>query len=115
MSTTTDQRDERVGPTRLAGFCALALAVWFGGLLLGAVAFEPTTAVMVYTPGGRAVIASAKNSDVDLLEASGSVFTVAGRSAGFVRRLYASGAWFVLPATGGGCRKISSIRALQAT
>jgi hypothetical protein len=89
--------------------------VWFGGLLIGAVVFEPTAAVMVYAPGGRAVIASARSADVDLLEASGSVFTVAGRNAGFVRRLYASGAWFVLPATGGGCRKIPPIRALQAT
>ena len=115
MSTTTEQRDALVGPGRLAGFCGLALAVWFGGLLLGAVAFEPTTAVMVFAPGGRAVIASAGNADVDLLEASGSVFTVAGRSAGFVRRLYASGAWFVLPATGGGCRKIFPVRASQVS
>jgi hypothetical protein len=84
----------------------LALGVWFGGLLIGAVAFEPTTAVMVLAPGGRAVIASAKDADVDLLEASGALFTVAGRNAGFVRRLYASGAWFVLPVTSGGCRRV---------
>lgn len=115
MSTITDRRDACVRPARLAGFGALALAVWFGGLLIGAVVFEPTTAVVVYAPGGRAVIASASNADVDLLEASGSVFTVAGRSAGFVRRLYASGAWFVLPAMSGGCRMAFPIRTPQTS
>jgi hypothetical protein len=99
----------------VATYCVLALGLWFGGLLLGAVAFEPTTAVMVYAPGGRGVIASARNADVDLLEASGSLFTVAGRNAGFVRRLYASGAWFVLPATGGGCRMVFPVRAPQTS
>jgi hypothetical protein len=113
MSTTTDRQDERLGPRRVAGYCALALGVWFGALLIGALAFEPTKAVMVFAPGGGAVIASARSADVDLLEASGSLFTVAGRSAGFVRRLYASGAWFVLPAMSGGCRTLSPFRAPQ--
>lgn len=111
MPMTTEARGERLNLWRLVGCCALALGVWFGGLLVVAAAFEPTTAVMVLAPGGRAVIASAQKGDVDLLEASGSLFTVAGRNAGFVRSLYASGAWFVLPVTGGGCRVMQPIRA----
>ena len=111
MSMTTDGREERLGLRRLAGYCALVLGLWFGGLVVGTLTFEPTMSVMVLAPGGRAVIASATASDVDLLDASGSFFTVAGRNAGFVRRLYGAGAWLVLPATGGGCRMMVPIRA----
>jgi hypothetical protein len=82
----------------------LALAVWFGSLIAGAWTFEPTSAVMVIAPTGRAALVSAGNADVELLDASGAVVTVAGRSAGFVRQLYAAGAWFVLPVGTGGCR-----------
>jgi len=111
MPTTTEVQRERPKPGRLAGYCALALAVWFGGLLVAAVAFEPTAAVLVVAPEGRAVFTSAHNGDVDFLDASGSLFTVSGRNAGFVRRLYANGAWLVLPMTEGGCRVMQQIRA----
>src|SRR5947208_502946 len=110
---TTDPGDRRLTPLRLAACCTLALGAWFTGLLIGTLAFEPTASVMVLTPDGRAVIASARASDVDLLEGSGSLFTVAGRNAGFVRRLYGAGAWLVLPTTAGGCRLIQPGRAPQ--
>ena len=113
MPTTTEAPGARLRPWQLAGSCALALGVWFGGLLVGALAFEPTAAVMVVAPGGRAVIASAESADVDLLEASGALFTVSGRHAGFVRRLYSAGAWLVLPSMSGGCRIRLPIRAPQ--
>lgn len=111
MPTTTEVQRERPRPRRLVSYCALALGLWFGGLLVAAVTFEPTAAVMVLAPKGRAVFASAQQGDVDFLDASGSLFTVAGRSTGFVRRLYANGAWLVLPMTEGGCRVMQQIRA----
>ena len=108
---TTEVQRDRLRPWRLTGCCVLALAVWFGGLLVAALAFEPTAAVMVIAPEGRAVFASARDGDVDFLDAAGSLFTVSGRNAGFVRRLYANGAWLVLPMTEGGCRAMQQIRA----
>ncbi|CAN0395671.1 unnamed protein product, partial [Phaeothamnion confervicola] len=83
---------------------ALALLAWFGSLTAAARLFEPTAAVLVIGPGRDAAIASAVAADVDLLDTSFSFLMVSGRSPGFVKRLYASGAWLVLPLGSGGCR-----------
>jgi hypothetical protein len=88
------------------GFHAMAaiavLALWFGGLALVALLAEPTATVIVIAPAATALHA-ALASDGDLLDA-GSGFTIM-RSArrGFVRDLYANGAWLVWPAIEGGC------------
>jgi hypothetical protein len=84
--------------------CALAIAIWFGGLAVAAPMFEPTAEVVVVASNRDAAIASMARADVALVHASDSVITVAGRSRGFVRELYAGGAWLVLPAGNGGCR-----------
>lgn len=89
-----------------AAYGALAIVVWFGGLAVAARAFEPTDTVIVIAGSESAALATA--ADVALLDATDTFVTVAGRSRGFVRELYAAGAWLVLPAGGGGCR--SSIR-----
>ena len=65
--------------------------------------FEPTRTVIVFAPGGVA-LASAEAANVDLLEGTARLITVSGRAKGFVRQLYESGAWIVLPVTAGGCR-----------
>jgi hypothetical protein len=98
----------------LAVYCALALAIWFGGLTIAARLFEPTTAVLVIGPGRDAVIASAVAANVDLLDTSLSSLVVSGRSRGFVKQLYASGAWLVLPVGSGGCRSSVIRRATLA-
>jgi hypothetical protein len=103
MRTTIELDRDKCSVWRVAGYCALALTTWFGSLIVGMWAFEPTRVVMVIAPGSRAALASIVQADVDLLDASGSIVTVAGRSAGFVRQLYAAGAWFVLPVGEGGC------------
>ena len=98
----------------LAVCCALALLTWFGGLTVAARLFEPTTAVLVIGPGRDATIASVVAADVDLLDTSLSFLMVSGRSRGFVKQLYASGAWLVLPLGSGGCRAPAPRRATLA-
>jgi hypothetical protein len=102
MSTTTDRATTRGWPLSLC--CALAIGVWFVGLAIAALAFEPTQEVVVVAANRDAAIASITRADVALVHASDAVITVAGRSRGFVRDLYAGGAWLVLPASNGGCR-----------
>lgn len=84
--------------------CVLAIGIWFGGLAAAVRIFEPTGGVIVIAGSRSAAIASVTAADVVLLDASGDLITVAGRSRGFVGELYAAGAWLVLPASGGGCR-----------
>ena len=86
----------------LAGATVLALAAWFA--FLGAVAFaiEPSAEVIVWAPRADMPLAQAH---VALIDAHGGGFMrLRGESPGFVRALYASGAWIVLPASRGGCR-----------
>jgi hypothetical protein len=103
MPTITEFPDRKLSKWSLAASCALALAVWFGGLMLVWAVFEPTRTVVVFAPGGVA-LASAEAVNVDLLDGTARFITVSGRAKGFVRQLYESGAWIVLPVTAGGCR-----------
>lgn len=104
--------DETFRPVwRVAKYCALAGGIWFGGLAAVAWAFEPTRSVIVLAPGKGATIALVAAADVALLEVADTFLTVAGRSPGFVKTLYAAGAWLVLPASGSGCRAPSNRRA----
>jgi hypothetical protein len=66
--------------------------------------FEPTRTVIVFAPGAHVALASAEAANVDLLDGTARFITVSGRSRGFVRQLYESGAWIVFPVTAGGCR-----------
>lgn len=95
--------------TRTRGFSIpvtgilLVLALWFGGMAAAAALFEPA-AVIVFAPEARAV-AMVAAADGALLS-SGTGFAT-GRSdrTGFVRRLYARGAWFVWPSLTRGCSR----------
>lgn len=101
---TTDGLPVRRRSFVIYGACAVL--VWFGGLAVVARAFEPTAAVIVIAGSRAAALASARASDVALLDASDAFVTVAGRSEGFVGDLYAAGAWLVLPVGSGGCRSL---------
>jgi len=94
----------------------VALGIWFGSLALAARLFEPTTTVIVIGPSARADVALAINADVDLRDASALFVTVGGRSKGFVKQLYAAGAWIVLPIGTGGCRRpiLRTLRVAQS-
>ena len=93
-----------VGCWSFAASATLAIGIWFGGLAVATRAFEPTDAVIVIASSRDAALASVQAADVAFLDASDAFVTVAGRSQGFVRELYAAGAWLVLPAGSGGCR-----------
>lgn len=114
MCTTIELDRDKCSGWRVAGYCGLALAIWFGSLIVVMWVFEPTKIVMVVAPGSRAALASIVQADVDLLDASGPIVTVAGRSAGFVHQLYAAGAWFVIPVGAGGCL-VPAIRRVAQT
>ena len=103
MPTTTDCSPVR--PLSIATYGACAILIWFGGLAVTTRAFEPTDVVIVIAASRDAALASAKAADVAFLDVSDAFVVVAGRSEGFVSNLYAAGAWLVLPAGGGGCRR----------
>jgi hypothetical protein len=97
MLTTTDRRT-------LLGAGAFALAAWFAGLAILAYTVEPSREVIAWVPQGR-LAATISAAPVTVLEGQGGGFLrLRGESPGFVGLLYASGAWIVFPAAGGGCR-----------
>ena len=97
MRTTTEL-------TRLFGGAAVVLAGWFGGLAILAYAVEPSGNVIAWAPQSR-VPAMISASPVSVAGGAGAGFVgLRGESAGFVRALYAHGAWIVLPVATGGCR-----------
>jgi hypothetical protein len=92
-------RDSKVA-FPLAGL-ATALILWFGGMGAAAFAFDPAT-VIVFAPGEMAVAAIVR-SDGELVTSGAGFATATSDRAGFVRRLYAEGAWFVWPSLTQGC------------
>ena len=87
-------------PVPIAGI-AVALAVWFGGMAGLALAVDPP-AVVVFGPE-RNLLAAVRATDALLLSAGPGFVTARADRPGFVRKLYAGGAWFVWPIVKGGC------------
>ena len=103
MSTTTERPRLVTRAARFAGGAVLVMAVWFAGLAATAVMVEPTRSVVVFGPH-QTTLRAVTSGSTRLVDA-GTGFVIAnGRDRGFVRRLYAAGAWLVLPAVSGGCR-----------
>ena len=86
-----------------AAYCAMALGAWFAGVALLTLFVEPSRMAVVIGSRHGSIMETLAASPVAVVEGKGSVFTVSGLSAGFVRELYAGGAWLVLPAVSGGC------------
>lgn len=92
------------GVLRWIGAALLALGLWFAGLTALTAAAEPTRNVIVLAPDRGKMMRAIASSDVALLDGSDRLLRVTGISRGFVAKLYASGAWLVLPArAGAGC------------
>ena len=89
--------------TSVAGIAGAALLIWFVGVAAMTAFVEPTAEVIVLAPATKAA-ALLSSARVAILDSPGGFLVVRGESPGFVRALYASGAWLVLPATSGGCR-----------
>jgi hypothetical protein len=100
--------------TRWIGGVVLALGVWFTALIALTIAAEPTRMVVVFAPSRGAMMAAVASADVTLLNGSIRMLNVAGSSPGFVARLYASGAWLVLPTRTSGCFTPPSRAAAQS-
>lgn len=97
MRTTTNRAS-------LFGATVTALAGWFAAVTLLTYAAEPSREVIAWVPQSR-IGATLSTAPVSLLDGRSSGFIrLRGETSGFVRALYASGAWMVLPVAAGGCR-----------
>jgi hypothetical protein len=103
MSTTIELGRLIDHGARFLGAACLIVTLWFAGLAAAAVLVEPTRGVLVFGPNETTVRAVVAGTSV-ILDAGNGYLVAHGNRTGFVRELYAAGAWFVLPATGGGCR-----------
>ena len=98
MPTTTELW-KRIGfPVR---GLTLVLVAWFVGMAAIAYAFDPG-AVIVFAPQ-RTAISAIASADGKLLNNGFAFATATSDRSGFVRRLYAQGAWFVWPSLTRGC------------
>ena len=80
---------------------AVALLVWFGGIALFTLVFDPSTVVVFGSERGR--LAAVDAIGAPMLSAGRGFITVRIEKPGAVRALYAHGAWFVWPAMRAGC------------
>jgi hypothetical protein len=91
-------------PLRFARIALLALGGWLVIAAAATLVLEPTRRVVVIAPGEMTALGAVAGAEVDLADRSALGPIVEGQGAGFVARLYAGGAWLVLPALAGGCR-----------
>ncbi|MCZ8300080.1 MAG: hypothetical protein O9315_07515 [Beijerinckiaceae bacterium] len=98
---------DRQRPGWLAG-AVLALAGWWSLLLVFPLLRAEPGAVTVIALSEARLLRAIAASDVALLEGSGRVMVLAGRSPGFVRQLYAAGGILVLATDGRGCTGMRS-------
>ena len=88
------------GPSRLATACALGLAGWL--LVLALLGLGTTGPVAVIGPADRMFQVVLAAGGQPLAQGPFAV-TATGRDADLPTRLYAAGAWLVVPARAGGC------------
>jgi hypothetical protein len=84
----------------LAGML-IALAVWFAGMAVLALAIDPP-AVVVFGPE-RNLESAIAATDTPLLSVGPGFVAIRAGQPGLVRRLYGAGAWFVWPVMKAGC------------
>ena len=89
-------------PLRFLAAAVGALALWFCALAGFTAALEPEDTVLVFGPE-PSLFRALGGSDTLLVSNGRGFIRVRGRSSGFVPRLYAGGAWLVLPGTAFGC------------
>ena len=114
MHTTTEWRAGAAAVLRFAAAAVAVVVTWFAGL--GAVArwVEPAGDVLVFVAPQR-VPGLLSSAPVRAIDAPAGVRRVRGDAPGYVRHLYASGATFVLPAAGAGCRGLSTAERLESS
>ena len=96
----------RHGALRTAGILVLIVAGWFVFMAGFMLVSEAAPAALVIAP--RAGFLDDAPRDMQLMRGGETVLVVAPGGDGYVRRLYASGAWLVLPALRNGCLDLSA-------
>ena len=104
MSTTTDTAGFARRCARFLGAACLVATVWFAGLAVTAVLAEPTRSVLVFGPH-QTTFRAVMSGTTSIVDAGNGYLVASGNRSGFVRELYVAGAWLVLPASHGGCRR----------
>lgn len=99
MSTPTTI--ERVASRLPLKGLAVALLAWFCGMAVLACVVDPP-AVVAFGPE-TATLRAVARGDALLVSAGTGFLSVRSDSPGYVRRLYANGAWFVWPVFRAGC------------
>jgi hypothetical protein len=87
----------------MAKAMALALGGWFGGLALVTATLEPSRDVVLFGAPEH-TLARLTGTDLRIVTITERRLIVRGTAPGFVRALYANGAWLVLPVRGRSCR-----------
>ncbi|MEQ1647113.1 MAG: hypothetical protein ABL898_00885 [Hyphomicrobiaceae bacterium] len=89
-------------PAKVA--CALSTVIcgWFAIIVGVTVVAEPTKDVVIFGNPQR-TLALLDGTDLRIVNLQSSYLIVRGAEQGFVRALYANGAWLVLPARGRTC------------
>jgi hypothetical protein len=105
MSTTTEVPIAHP-VAAFAGQCAAVLAIWTALAAFITVVWEPAGEAIVFGTPER-TLSFLAGSDTRIVELTSTYLIVHGNEPGFVRRLYAHGAWIVLPARAGGCLSLS--------
>jgi hypothetical protein len=109
MSSTIDTRNTRqwFAVLRFCGAACGVLVIWMVVAGFAALA-EPADTVTIFGPEAKLTRAVA-GTDVQLINAGRGFMIVRGRSSGFVRALYAAGAWAVLPGGIGACAAVGLV------
>jgi hypothetical protein len=113
MSTITDGRAHEasllVRGSRLAAAAFAVALAWFVAVAGLAYVADLSPTVIVFGPEATTMAAMSR-SDTLVLEGGPGFIIVQGSGRGFVRKLYAEGAWLVMPSNLDGCGLGSYLR-----
>lgn len=98
---TTDAA--RLSGAMLARVAAAACGLWFGALLALPLLTDTVRNVTIVAIGEADALRAIARADVAIIGGSGRVFSLRGRSPGFIAALYASGGLVVFGGGGTGC------------
>lgn len=101
MSATTEPPN-RPRESGWVWVAVLATVAWIATLPVIALVAEPTPDAIVFAPPHK-LMGLLDGSDTRIVELNSTYMVVRGTERGFIRALYANGAWLVLPAREGGC------------
>jgi hypothetical protein len=103
----------RGSPGRFLGALLGILAVWFALLAAVPVIRDAPGRYLVLGPQAPR-FAALQSTSAELISSGPGYTQIAAASSGQIGRLYANGAWLVLPAGNGGCLRLDDRQAPQA-